>query len=144
VTGWGLVEARGRRVEAVAFGCFRPPRGAARATVLARLADQLEELVQAQNPDAVALEVTFAARLPRAALALAEARGALLVALGHRGIPVHEYEPARVKMAVVGNGNAEKRQVAFMVRQHLHLATTPAADAADALALALCHVWSAP
>jgi crossover junction endodeoxyribonuclease RuvC len=143
-TGWGVVTVSGRRVQSAEFGCLRPPRNATRAVTLAWLADRLDELIAAKEPDVVAVEITFAAALPRAALALAEARGALLATLGRRGVPVYEYEPARVKMAVVGHGSAEKRQVAFMVQRHLGLDRAPSADAADALALALCHLWSAP
>ncbi len=138
------MEVEGKHVVACSYGCFRPPRAAPRALLLARLVEQLDDLVARERPDVAAVEVTFAAALPRAALALAEARGALLAALGRRGVQVHEYEPARVKMAVVGHGRAEKRQVAFMVQRHLGLPHAPPADAADALALALCHAWNAP
>lgn len=144
MTGWGVIETNGRQVVAAAYGCLRPPRGAPRSVALARLADQLDEVVVRERPDSAVVEVTFAASVPRAALALAEARGAVLAVLGRRGVPVLEVEPARVKMAVVGFGRAEKRQVAFMVQRHLGLVTAPPSDAADALALALCHVWSAP
>lgn len=144
VTGWGLVATRGREVVTASFGCLRPPRGAPRSLALARLAELLDEVLVRERPDAAVVEVAFAAAVPRAALALAEARGALLATLGRRGVPVMEVEPARVKMAVVGFGRAEKRQVAFMVQHHLGLAAAPPADAADALALALCHIWSAP
>ena len=86
------------------------------------------------------METPFAGRFPKAALALAEARGALLAVLGRWGGEVVELEPARVKAAVVGHGRAEKQQVAYVVRHALALADSPPADAADALALALCHL----
>ncbi len=86
------------------------------------------------------IETPFAGRFPKAALVLAEARGALLAELGRWGGEVVELEPARVKAAVVGNGRAEKRQVAYVVRHAFGLEQEPPADAADALALALCHL----
>ena len=84
------------------------------------------------------VETPFAARYPGSALALAEARGALLAVLGRWGGSVMEIEPARVKALVVGHGGADKRQVAFVVRKELGLDSEPPSDAADALALALC------
>jgi crossover junction endodeoxyribonuclease RuvC len=89
------------------------------------------------------VETPFFGRFPKAALALAEARGALLAVLGRWGGEVVELEPARVKAAIVGHGRAEKQQVAFVVRHALGLGELPAPDAADALALALCHLRSA-
>ena len=93
-------------------------------------------------PEVVVVETPFAGRFPKAALALAETRGALLVALGRWGGEVVEIEPARVKAAVVGHGRAEKQQVAYVVRHALGLREEPPADAADAIALALCHLRS--
>ena len=130
-------------MNAVEFGCLAPRRSLSRAAALASLSDQLEELVTRLAPDVVVVETPFFGRFPKAALALAEARGALLAVLGRWGGEVIELEPARVKAAVVGNGRAEKRQVAFVVRHALGLAETPAPDEADALALALCHLRSA-
>ena len=128
---------------AVQFGCFSPPRALARAAALAFISDRLAELLDRTAPSVVAVETPFAGRFPQAALALAEARGALLAVLGRWGGEVVELEPARVKAAVVGHGRAEKRQVAFVVRHALGLAEPPPSDAADALALALCHLRSA-
>lgn len=92
------------------------------------------------QPDVVVIETPFSAKFPKAALALAEARGALLVALGRWAGKVVEIEPARVKLAVVGDGRAEKRQVTYVVERQLRLVETPTEDAADALALALCYL----
>lgn len=141
-TGWGLVERQGSALRAERFGCIRPPRGGRRADALAALAAQLEELLVTLSPDVVAVETTFTARFPKAALALAEARGALLAVLGRWGGEIVEYEPARVKAAVVGSGAADKRQVAYVVRHELALVCEPVADAADALAIAVCHLRS--
>ncbi len=104
------------------------------------LARDVELLINDMRPDVVAVETPFSARFPKAALALAEARGAILVALGRWGGRVIELEPARVKAAIVGHGRAEKRQVAFVVQKQLALAEVPPEDAADALALALCYL----
>ena len=125
---------------AVEFGRLLPRRNLARPAALASLADQLATLLGRLSPDVVVVETPFTARFPKAALALAETRGALLAVLGRWGGEVVEIAPARVKAAVVGNGRAEKRQVAFVVCHALGLDEEPPADAADALAIALCHV----
>lgn len=122
----------------VDFGCLHPPRAAGRATLLAALADATTTLLRRFEPDTVALETPFSGRFPRAALGLAEVRGALLVELGRWGGNVVELEPASVKSMLVGSGRAEKRQVAFVVQHELGLSAAPAADAADALAIAWC------
>ena len=142
VTGWGVIDGSGSRLAVVGFGCLRPPRTAGRPAALLSLTDAVARLVEEVRPDVVAVETSFTAKFPKAALALAEARGALLVALGRWGGAVVEYEPARVKAAVVGLGNADKRQVAYVVRHELGLPESPPADAADALALAICHLRS--
>ena len=129
-------------MNAVEFGRLLPHRDLSRAGALAALSAQFEELLARLTPDVVVVETPFIGRFPKAGLALAETRGALLAVLGRWGGEVVEYEPARVKAAVVGHGRAEKRQVAYVVRHALKLAAEPPADAADALALALCHVRS--
>jgi len=141
-TGWGFLDGDARVLRAASWGCIHGRRGAARSQVLAGLAVELEALLAALQPDVVAVETPFAARFPKAALALAETRGALLATLGRWGGPVVDYEPARVKAAIVGHGRAEKRQVAYVVSRHLGASTPPPADAADALAVALCHLRS--
>jgi crossover junction endodeoxyribonuclease RuvC len=129
-------------VTALEFGRILPRRNLARPAALAALTGALEELLARLSPEVVVIETSFAARFPKAALALAETRGALLVALGRWGGEVVEVEPARVKAAIVGYGRAEKRQVAYVVRHALALPAEPPADAADALAIALCHLRS--
>lgn len=142
MTGWGLLEGTPRTVTSVEFGRFLPRRNLSRPAALASLTEQLEQLLARLAPDVVVIETPFTGRFPKAALALAETRGALLVALGRWGGRVVEIEPARMKAAVVGHGRAEKQQVAYVVRHALKLSKEPSADAADALALALCHVRS--
>jgi crossover junction endodeoxyribonuclease RuvC len=129
-------------VTSVEFGRFLPRRNLSRPAALASLTEQLEQLLARLAPDVVVIETPFTGRFPKAALALAETRGALLVALGRWGGRVVEIEPAKMKAAVVGHGRAEKQQVAYVVRHALKLSKEPPADAADALALALCHVRS--
>ncbi|MCJ7440775.1 MAG: crossover junction endodeoxyribonuclease RuvC [Thermoanaerobaculaceae bacterium] len=142
MTGWGLLEGTPRTVTSVEFGRFLPRRNLSRPAALASLTEQLEQLLARLAPDVVVIETPFTGRFPKAALALAETRGALLVALGRWGGRVVEIEPARMKAAVVGHGRAEKQQVAYVIRHALKLSKEPPADAADALALALCHVRS--
>ena len=130
-------------MRAIEYGCLSPRRDSSRASALAALAAQLQELLDRLTPDVVVVETPFAGRFPKAALVLAETRGALLAVLGRWGGEVVEIEPARVKAAVVGNGRAEKRQVAYVVRHTFGLDREPPADAADALALALCQIRGA-
>jgi crossover junction endodeoxyribonuclease RuvC len=140
ITGWGLLVGNRHRVAAEGFGCLRPSRTLRRPAMLAWFSEKLDDLLRRTVPEVVVVETPFSSRNLRAGLALAETRGALLAVLGRWGGVVAEYEPARVKAAVVGNGRAEKRQVAYVIQHQLRLAEPPAEDAADALALALCHL----
>jgi crossover junction endodeoxyribonuclease RuvC len=140
VTGWGVVVGDRRVATVAGFGCLRPPRTAGRPRALAYLSQHLTELLAVHQPDVVVVETPFSALHLKAGLMLAETRGALLAVLGAWGGEVVEYEPARVKAAIVGYGRAEKRQVAFIVQRRLLLPEEPPEDAADALALALCHL----
>ncbi|MFN3414616.1 MAG: crossover junction endodeoxyribonuclease RuvC [Thermoanaerobaculum sp.] len=140
-TGWGLIEAENGKITRVAWGCLKGKRGLPRAQTLSGLASALHALLAQWQPQVVALETPFVARFQKASLLLAETRGALLAALGQWGGEVAEYEPARVKSWVVGNGQAEKRQVAWLVQRLLGITEELPADAADALAVALCHLW---
>lgn len=142
VTGWGVVVGDARSASCGGYGCLRPARQLSRARTLAALAERLESLLAEVVPAVVAVEMPFQARFAGAALALAETRGALLAVLGRWGGEVAEYAPARVKAAIVGHGSAQKRQVAFVVQRQLGLPAAPPPDAADALAIALCHLRS--
>jgi crossover junction endodeoxyribonuclease RuvC len=139
-----VLEASDGVVRAVAWGAVRLP---ARQEFVARLAavkDGLDEVVLRYRPTGAAVEDVFRAANTRSALRLGEVRGAVLVALGEAGLPVHAYTPAAVKKAVSGYGAAGKDQVGRMVEQLLRLGEVPSpADAADALAVALCHVHTA-
>ncbi len=140
LSGWGVIEGGASRVELVAYGRVILPRAGGRAMALQRLQEELGGLLARFQPDVAVLESSFTAKFPRSSLALAEVRGAVLAVLGRWGGPVQEYPPAQVKAAVVGNGRAEKRQVAFVVQHTFGLASPPPFDAADAIALAMCYL----
>jgi crossover junction endodeoxyribonuclease RuvC len=141
--GWGLVEGVDEP-HLVAYGTLTTPAGEPPAGRLHTLFLALRQVVARYEPDTAALEELFFARNVRTALAVGQARGVALVALAEAGLPVHEYSPLEVKQAVTGYGAAEKAQVQEMVRALLGLAEIPRPDdAADALAVALCHFHSA-
>lgn len=138
-TGWGVIDCAGSRLAFVAAGVIRPPRSEARAGKLAFIFASLRGLIEAHRPDEAAVEETFVNANPRDALVLGEARGAALMAPAMTGIEVAEYATNSVKKAVVGKGHAEKVQVQAMVRALLPASGEQTADAADALAVAICH-----
>ncbi|HZN03731.1 MAG TPA: crossover junction endodeoxyribonuclease RuvC [Candidatus Polarisedimenticolia bacterium] len=139
-TGYGLIESRGGRLRAIAFGVIRPPRDTSFLERLPHLARQLEVLLERARPDAAAAEDIFLTRNSRVALKLGHVRGAALLPVLAAGIPVHEYAARLVKKTVTGFGGAEKEQVCRMVRLLLGLRDAiPTLDASDALAVAICH-----
>lgn len=138
-TGFGVVERAGSTVRHLAHGTLRPARGSALSVRLAALLTGLSEAMEAHGPDVVVVEKVFVAASPRSALVLGQARGVALASAAARGLPVVEYAASQIKQAVVGTGAADKSQVQAMVQTLLGLAQTPPADAADALAAALCH-----
>lgn len=145
LTGYGLVESRPGRLNAVAFGTLSAPRGLAFLERLPHIARALELLAERYRPDAVAAEDVFVSRNVRVALKLGHARGAALLPLLRAGIPIHEYPARMVKKAVTGFGAADKEQVRRMVRVLLALqGASLALDASDALAVAICHVHAQP
>jgi len=139
VTGFGVLERAGAGVRHVAHGTVRQERGACLSERLARLQAALAELIATHHPDVAVIERVFVAASPRAALVLGHARGVALAAVGAAGLPLHEYAPSQIKLAVTGSGAADKRQVQAMVQRLLALAAPPPFDAADALAAALYH-----
>lgn len=141
-TGFGVVDRDGARLVHVAHGTVRP-RSATLATRLHEVHGVLCEVVEHHRPDVAVLERVFVASSPRSALALGQARGAALSALGAAGLAVSEYTASQIKLAVTGNGRADKRQVQRMVCRLLGLERTPASDAADALAAAIRHAQAA-
>jgi crossover junction endodeoxyribonuclease RuvC len=138
-TGWGVIECAGPRLSFVAAGVIRAPRGNSRSAKLAYIFAALRALIDEHAPHEAAVEETFVNANPRDALVLGEARGAALMAPAMIGIEVAEYATNSVKKAVVGRGHAAKEQVQAMVRTLLPASGAQAADAADALAVAICH-----
>ena len=136
-TGFGVIECRGQQLLAVAHGCLNVA-SAAPAARLRLIFEGLHRLLAEHAPAEVAVERVFVSRNVDSALKLGQARGAALCAIP-REVPVFEYAPRAIKLAVVGSGNAEKFQVVHMISALLALAERPGADAADALAVAVCH-----
>src|SRR5215470_1673577 len=143
-TGYGIIETDGRYCRTLGYGALRvaPERrkespGAALNDVHALLCRLIEEF----SPQALAVEAVFAALNVKTALRLAEVRGVVLLAAAQHDLEVYSYSPREVKAAVAGYGHADKRQIQLMVRALLAMSETPEpADAADALAVALCHI----
>ncbi len=137
-TGYGLIDKRGSALAAVAFGRFTAPNQPLPHR-LAFFSAELRDLLVREEPDAAALETPFQGLNPRSLIVLAQTRGALLAVLAEGRRPIREYTPAEVKAAVSGYGRADKAQVAAMVRRILALGSRRlSADAADALAVAIC------
>ncbi len=140
-TGYAVVETDGRDCRALRFGAWRPARGASAAGRLKDIHRLVAQLVKEFAPEAVAVESAFTALNVRSALLLAEVRGVVLLAAAEGDIPVHSYAPRQVKASVTGYGQASKEQMQEMVRSQLSLTERPQpADAADAIAIALCHI----
>ncbi len=138
VTGYGLVRTDGLQNEPLDFGCIRTGEGDV-ALRLQRIFSGLSEVISRFHPDVAALEEVFLARNPSTALKLGQARAAAILAAAGEKIPVREYAVRSIKQAVTGSGRADKAQVQYMVRQLLNLDGPLPEDAADALAVALCH-----
>lgn len=140
VTGYGLVSLEGRRESALDFGCIKPPPKAPLSTRYLIIFEGLTEIIARYKPDAVSIETQFVHKNPNSALKLGMARGMAILAATRAGIPVYEYTPKKAKSAIVGSGSASKEQVQKMIQMLLKLQELPTPeDAADALALALCH-----
>lgn len=139
-TGVGVVEVKGSRFSVVEFGVIKAPRTFSLSECLQKLNSGITEIIERTKPQAVAVEGVFFCKNVKTILILGEARGVVIAACSVHGIPVYEYAPRRVKQAVVGFGGAEKSQVARMVMSLLALKEEPPEDAADALAIAICHL----
>jgi crossover junction endodeoxyribonuclease RuvC len=144
VTGYGVVERCGSRVRHVAHGTLRAERGASLAERLAGIQAGLARAIHEHRPEIAVVERVFAGRSARSALVLGHARGVALATAAAAGLAVCEYTAPEIKLALVGSGAADKRQVQAMVERLLALDAAPALDAADALAAALCHAHRAP
>ena len=138
--GYGVVRESSGQLSLVDTGTIRPPLDEPLSTRLGYIFAAIVKLIEAHKPDVASVEDAFFARNAASALKLGQARGAVLTACAHGGIPVHSYEPTVVKKTIVGAGRAEKSQVAFMVAQLLGCKGNWAKDASDALAIAICHL----
>ncbi|MEM7080670.1 MAG: crossover junction endodeoxyribonuclease RuvC [Pseudomonadota bacterium] len=141
-TGYGVIEQQGRKLKYIASGCILV-RGTGLPERLGEIYRGVAEIITTFTPHEMAIEEVFMARNPSSALKLGQARGVAIAAGVQAQLAVHEYAARSVKQAVVGTGRANKEQVQHMVRTLLDLSGTPQADAADALAIALCHVNTA-
>lgn len=144
-TGYGLVEVEGNRCRCLTHGAISPSSNSRTdfAVRLRGIYRELDRLIGTYLPDIVVVEEVFHAVNAKTALKLGQVRGVALLAAAQHGIPVCEYPPLKVKQAVVGYGRAEKHQIQLMVKRLLNMKETPQPhDAADALALALCHAFN--
>lgn len=140
VTGFGVIETIGQKQHYVASGCIRTNTDFELPDKLSEIYAGVTELIETYSPDETAIEKIFMARSAESALKLGHARGVAIVASINLKVPIFEYEARKVKQAVVGTGSASKPQVQHMVQTLLKLQGKPQADAADALAIAICHI----
>ena len=141
-TGVGVLESDGRGARVLHFGAIRPGRSQAFPARLEHIHRELEKLVLRFRPDSIAVEQVFQAYNVKSAMQLSQVRGVVLLAAARAGLPVSEYSALAIKRGVVGYGRAEKHQVQRMVQRLLALPAPPEPeDAADALAVALCHLY---
>jgi len=142
-TGWGIIESDGNRLSHVGNGVVTSDAGCDLATRLMQLHQGIDRVLADFRPDEAAVEITLANRNPTSTLKLGMARGIALLTPAQAALPVAEYLPMVVKKAVVGTGHAAKTQVAMMVARLLPGCAVSSADAADALAVAICHAHTA-
>jgi len=143
ITGYGLVRQSQDVLEPVAYGVITTPAEWSLPRRLQYLYHELRALAETHHPDESSVEELFFARNARTALSVGHARGVILMALADAGLPIYEYTPLQVKQAITGYGRATKEQMQEMVRLLLQLQTIPKPDdAADALAMAICHAHS--
>ena len=143
IVGFGVLEAQGPRARLLACGAVTTPAGEPLPARLRQIADDLDSLLEQFRPDAMAVEELFFNNNVTTGIGVAQARGVILLCAERAGVPIFEYSPSQVKQAVAGYGKAEKRQVMEMTRRLLNLKAVPKPDdAADAVAIALCHARS--
>jgi crossover junction endodeoxyribonuclease RuvC len=140
VTGWGVVEAVGSSLSYIAHGTIATGGTRGQGDRLSLIYRGIQEVIKSYEPDGISLEQVFFARNAQSALKLGQARGVALLAAAHNGVAVHEYAAAEIKVAVVGYGQATKEQVQRMVGSLLKVTGKIPTDAADALAVAICHL----
>ena len=144
IVGFGLIETGGGVQRMLQYGAITTPAGLPLAARLAQISRNMEELIDTFQPDEMSIEELFFSKNITTGIAVAHARGVILCAAEKKQLPIYEYTPMQVKQAVVGYGLADKKQVMDMTRRLLKLKAVPRPDdAADALAIALCHARSA-
>ncbi len=139
ITGFGVIDKTGNTLDYVTSGCIKTPADGGLALRLKTILDGLGEVIAANRPDQVAIEKVFVNSNPQSTLLLGQARGTAICAAVLHDLDVAEYTALQIKQAVTGQGKAAKEQVQDMVKRLLRLAGDPSADAADALACAICH-----
>ncbi len=143
IVGFGLVESSGGRTRMLQCGAITTPAGEPLPARLLQISEDMDQLLEQFQPDAMAIEELFFNNNITTGIGVAQARGVLLLAAERHRVPIYEYTPSQVKQAVVGYGKAEKRQVMDMTKRLLSLKAVPKPDdAADAVAIALCHARS--
>ena len=142
VTGYGIIESDRGNLVFVACGVVKTTPNYPFANRLNEIFDGINEVIQIHDPEVAAVEEVFLSQNPGTAIKLGQARGAAVVAAMQNGLSVSDYSPRKIKQAVAGYGQAEKEQVQHMVRVLLNLKGMPSNDAADALAVAICHANS--
>lgn len=144
IVGFGFVDKQGHKLVPVQYGSIQTKAHTDQAVRLQEVYDSMLQLIDAYKPDALAIEKLFFNKNVTTAFTVSEARGVIQLAAVQRGLTIAEYTPLQVKQAIVGYGNAEKKQVQEMVKLFLKLAAVPKPDdVADALAIAICHAHSA-
>lgn len=143
-TGFAILQRISGKIRCLEFGVVRNAPKLSIPQCLLEIHTTLTAKISEHAPDAVAVESIIYVQSFQTAITLGSARGAVLLAAAQRGLPVFEYAPRRVKQAIVGKGGAQKQQVSFMIRALLGLTVTPPPDAADAIAVGLTHLQSAP
>ena len=141
-TGYAVLAVDGTKRTALEYGVISNPPKLSQSGCLVAIHEKVTELILKYRPEECAVEGVIFVQSLRTAITLGAARGASILAVAQHGIPIFEYAPRKVKLAVVGSGAADKKQVAFMIRALLGLTETPAFDAADALAIGLAHLQS--
>ena len=143
ITGFGLIEANRGNAQLLNCGAITTPAGMDFSARLEIIYEDMRQLLEKAKPEAVAIEELFFGQNVTTGIGVAQSRGVILLAIRQAGVPVFQYKPMQVKQAVVGYGNATKHQVQEMTKRLLHLSAMPKPDdAADAIAIALCHARS--
>ena len=139
-TGYGIINVSNNQTSLIDYGIIKPPPKDPLANRLLTIFNDVCEIISSYNPQIFAIEEVFFGKNVKSAMRLGQARGASMVAAASKGISIYEYSARKVKQSVTGNGNAHKTQVQFMVKAKLKMDHNPEPiDAADALAIALCH-----